>query len=101
MPKTRRSAVKEKHQKLVGPRSQKYDNILPGAQSQKMKKIHKSAFMRTCQELEGQRSQKNAKTRRSVITENAKNSEIRVKGKMPKTHRSVVVEKCLKLASPR
>ena len=38
MPKTRRSAVKEKRQKLVGPQSQKYANKFPDSQSQKMKK---------------------------------------------------------------
>ena len=95
MPKTRRSAVTENGknsqvrghgncEKLTGLWSRKYAKKLPGLQSPKMKKKHRSAFKQKCKKLAGPRSRKMPKTRRSAVTENGKNSQVRGDGKYQK-----------------
>ena len=90
MPKTCRSEVIEKCQKVPCPRSQKNaENALvssykkgqkvPGPRSQKMPKTRRSAVIERCQKLAVPQSQKNAKR-----------SQVRAYVKMPETRRSTI-----------
>ena len=100
MPRTRRSAVTEKCQKVAGPESRKNAKMSQVRGHGKMPKGGTSAVTKICHKVAAQRSRKNDKK-----------SQVRAHGKMPKTRRSVitekykkmlssaVIEKCLKLAS--
>ena len=115
MPKTRRSAVMKKWQKLPGPQLIKIAKIHRSAITKKgsqnipkctrkkfckfvkltgkMPKTYRYEVMKKCQKLPGPRSRKMSKTFRSAVTKKIV--------QMPKTRRSTVMKKCHKLIGLR
>ena len=86
MPKSRRSAVVEKCQKVTNPQSRKNTKKSQVCSYEEIQKMLRSAGMQKCLILACPLLQNDNK--------NAKNSQVRVQAKMPKNRRSVVTEKC-------
>ena len=119
MPKTRRSAITEKCNKLANPRSRKNAQMLRSAVTKNWVKIAgpwsrknatKSQVKEKCQKYLSQQLWRNAENSNvrsngkclgQQLRKNAKNSQVRDHGKMPKMLKSTVTKKCQKLAGPQ